>query len=1660
MLACALAVLLPGGGDVVQAQTATALVGNLSQEHVLILNSAYWDMAQQFRTGSDEDGYTLSSVQLRLTVQSVSDFPTVKLFSGSANGTEVATLTAPTSAVTNIVTNYTYTGPAGTRLANDTDYWVLVEGGEPWVAAVDVGEDGTPAAGWSIADQRERRAHDSTGAFSILSASAWAIRVNGTIGPPILVSNRGQGNDSISPITRDHSQAFTTGGSNANSYLVDGVTMVSEDSEGDDIALQICGADSSGNPTTTCTDLTAPSSFAAGPLYFATPNGTPLVLSGGTNYAVVFKTPEGDTLDLDSTASNGEDASSLTGWSIRNRSKWKSGATTWQENGDDVAIRIAIHGIAYLPPTAVDSEVTTLEDTPYTFTAADFNFSATTPGDTLTGVQILRLLYAGTFTLAGSAVTANQVVTKTQLDAGSLVYTPPPDEFLGFSRPYTSFTFKVAGSLGTSTLGYMMDIFVTPVNDPTTGKLVLHGPAHVGQRLWVYSFDLEDPDDGLNFTRSYQWIRVDPDGTSNATNIGEDSFRYRLTEDDLGKRIKVRVDLTDSFGNPESVTSDAFPSSGTVSAPPSLVNNTAQGGDSSASLTSDHGQSFTTGYNLTGYTVSSVIINSEDEENVNSFLPKDIALQICAVASDGSPTTTCTDLTAPGYLGVVSLVFTAPTSPALTLSARTTYMVVFKSPVADEVVVAATTSGDEDSTSIPGWEIRDVFQWNNAGTWQDGSGSKALRIAIFGTVNPSSTTTAPTAMDGTVTTAEDTAYTFTTADFNFSPMTPGDTLASVQILTLPALGTLTLAGMPVTANQSVTKTQLDDGSLVYTPPAEDAGSGYAGFLFRVSGSTEASTNSYFMTIDVTAVNDPATGTPDISGVAKVGLVLTANTTAIRDTDGLGSFTYQWIRVDADGTSNATDVGENSNRYLLAEADFSKRIKVRVDFTDGQGFAESPTSDAYPSNGSVQRIEPVLVPWTWAGAPLNASSEPVFGPDEQYRLLVLTNGNLIDDVSTDPDNRGDGAFYNGKVAEGVGANTILAAHKDGFTALVSTTGNTIARDNTETTGTGVPIYWFKGGEVADGYADFYDDSWDTNAPRDQDGVLLTGNARCAWTGSVSSGTPSHRPLGSGGFITYGCANISGSEIDSDVASGGGGVTGIYALSPVFQVIPPLQVTVSFGQAAYTVAEGFSQSVTVTLSADPERTVTIPIAAMDQGASAGDYSVVPTSVTFASGETEKTVTFTAVQDMEGDDGERVLLVFGTLPFAVSAGTTAETTVSIIDNTPGMSVTPRALDVDEGGTAMYTVTLNTVPTGNVTVAVTSNDQGAATVSPAMLTFTPTDWNTVKTVTVTGVEDSDQDNEIVALRNDPSGADYDIVRAVNVTLNVADNNSTDVSVSMTALTVTEEDTTGNSYTVALNSEPTANVTVTVAGHAGTDVTPSPTTLTFTSQNWATAKTVTVKAGNDADTANDFVTLTHSATSTDSDYDGITISGVAVTVTDNDSTGVGVSKTTLTVTEEDTTGNSYTVVLDAQPTANVTVTVAGHAGTDVTPSPTTLTFTSQNWATAQTVTVTAANDADTANDFVTLTHSATSTDTEYDAIAIADVAVTVTDNDSTGVRVSKTTLTVTEEDTTGNSYTVVLDAQPTANVTVTVAGHAGTDVTPNPTTLTFTTSNWNMARR
>ena len=110
---------------------------------------------------------------------------------------------------------------------------------------------------------------------------------------------------------------------------------------------------------------------------------------------------------------------------------------------------------------------------------------------------------------------------------------------------------------------------------------------------------------------------------------------------------------------------------------------------------------------------------------------------------------------------------------------------------------------------------------------------------------------------------------------------------------------------------------------------------------------------------------------------------------------------------------------------------------------------------------------------------------------------------------------------------------------------------------------------------------------------------------------------------------------------------------------------------------------------------------------------------------------------------------------------------------------------------------------------------------------------------------------------------------------------------------------------------------------------------------------------------------------------------------------------------------------------------------TDVTVSPSSLTFTAGNWNSTQTVTVTAGQDADAADDKATLTHNPSGAD--YGSVSNAILMVTVTDDETAGVTVTPTSLTVNEGGT--NTYTIVLDTEPTDTVTVAISSN-NTDVT------------------
>ena len=129
------------------------------------------------------------------------------------------------------------------------------------------------------------------------------------------------------------------------------------------------------------------------------------------------------------------------------------------------------------------------------------------------------------------------------------------------------------------------------------------------------------------------------------------------------------------------------------------------------------------------------------------------------------------------------------------------------------------------------------------------------------------TNTAPTAADKTVTTGEDRAYAFTADDFGFDDDDAGATLASVTIVTVPALGTLALDGTAVMADDVVTKAQIDGDMLTFTPARDAHGDPYTTFTFTVNDGTDDSASAYTMTIDVTDAPLPVCGVPDIAAPA-------------------------------------------------------------------------------------------------------------------------------------------------------------------------------------------------------------------------------------------------------------------------------------------------------------------------------------------------------------------------------------------------------------------------------------------------------------------------------------------------------------------------------------------------------------------------------------------------------------------------------------------------------------------------------------------------------------------------------------------------------------------------------------------------------------------------
>ena len=431
-------------------------------------------------------------------------------------------------------------------------------------------------------------------------------------------------------------------------------------------------------------------------------------------------------------------------------------------------------------------------------------------------------------------------------------------------------------------------------NNPATGQPNITGKSEVDETLSAALGTIADgnglptfPDD---FT--FQWVRVDADGASNPTDVGTDSQTYQLVAADEGKKIKVKVGFTDNDGFDEELTSAALPATGTIGA------NTQMPGPEPVSATV---------LDFFGYFNG---LEIEFDKNLDGT---------------NTPPTSAFTITATGDVMPIQTGAVPTGSP----KAYRLYLSDWAFRQGEPVTVSYTDpSAGDDALAL-----------------QDGDGNDAASFTLAATNNSTTPAVSPS-----------------TPPRNVEAVATGET--SIRLTWDPPARN---GGRPVTgygisralsAAGPWTHIQSDTGSpgTTYEDTGLSPGTVYHYRLYAINAIGGRLTSGVLAGQNVsrpvsakTQGNSPATGQPDIAGTPELDETLTAKLGTIADGNGLPTFpddfSFQWVRVDADGVSNPTDVGTDSQTYALVAADEGKKIKVEVGFTDGDGTSETRTSDA-------------------------------------------------------------------------------------------------------------------------------------------------------------------------------------------------------------------------------------------------------------------------------------------------------------------------------------------------------------------------------------------------------------------------------------------------------------------------------------------------------------------------------------------------------------------------------------------------------------------------------------------------------------------------------------------------------------------------------------------
>jgi hypothetical protein len=355
---------------------------------------------------------------------------------------------------------------------------------------------------------------------------------------------------------------------------------------------------------------------------------------------------------------------------------------------------------------------------------------------------------------------------------------------------------------------------------------------------------------------------------------------------------------------------------------------------------------------------------------------------------------------------------------------------------------------------------------------------------------------------------------------------------------------------------------------------------------------------------------------------------------------------------------------------------------------------------------------------------------------------------------------------------------------------------------------------------------------------------------------------------------------------------------------------------------------------------------------------------------------------------------------------------TETSAVAHDPDLNFSAISGNTAEDGTqATFTLSLSSIPTGDVVIDVESTDLSEGSVSVSSLSYDSTNWNIAQVITVTGenddLDDGDQIYSIlftinIAATTDTTGyASYSPV-SVPVT-NLDDDTVGFTKTPATATLTTSEDGSGNSFSLRLNSEPNGDVVIDVVSSDPTEGIVDTSVLIFSNLNWGTDQTVNITGVDDdiADGDQDYtieLTVNAGSTTDTSGYSSLDPPDIPVINYDfGETAGFMINPTSGLVTGEDGTKTSFTVKLTSEPLGDVTIPLFSLDETEGILDKVNLVFTSSDWDIEQTVTVTGVDDEDLDGDqnYTIYLDEATSLDPDYHGLFPGDVQITNIDNDT-----------------------------------------------------------------